>query len=536
MRESARPRPSNAHGARVPVALTLALAAACTQQGADTDPAKSTEGGAVSDASTSAATTTESTSAGTDSAGTSGVTSTGEDTTGGYIEPDVWEPGISFPTPREPTRRGLLDRRGLIHAHSVHSHDACDYEPKDERGVPDEECAQDFHRGLCRAQHDFVMLTDHNESFSSTPFTDALLYRAERGDALLEREGQPVANMISCAEVDAGAATEIRPLVLAGCESGTMPVALAGHVSDDEAERAAIYGSDSADSIAALKAGGAVVLVAHTEDYTPAQLIETPLDGFEMYNLHANLMLNLGKAAVLVAKVEQGDPGLPHPALALLPIITEDPAYLDTWSMTLAAGARRVTTMGTDCHRNTFPQLMADGDRVDSYERMMRWFSNHLLVEPGPENTFDERQLRDALAAGRLYGAFELLGFPVGFDFHALEADALTREIGGESSLASAPALRVTAPTLYKLDPAATRPLLTLRLLRATAEGWEEVATASADEGAPLDLEHTPDQPGAYRAEVRMTPRHLAGYVGEYSDLLTGDFVWIYSNPIYIVE
>ena len=33
-----------------------------------------------------------------------------------------------------------------------------------------------------------------------------------------------------------------------------------------------------------------MILVAHTEDWTVDQLVNLPLDGFEMYNIHANLL------------------------------------------------------------------------------------------------------------------------------------------------------------------------------------------------------------------------------------------------------
>jgi hypothetical protein len=449
------------------------------------------------------------------------------------MEADVWAPGITFPTPREPGPRGLLDRRGLIHAHSVYSHDACDGAPVDDDGVRDEQCFQDFHRGLCRTQHDFVMLTDHRESFADIEYPETVLYRADRGDETVSRGGVAVANWAACADVDGGAATDITPLIMAGCEGATMPVGLAGHVSADKGERATIYGEVTPASIEALRAGGAVTLVSHTEDWTVEQLTELPLDGFEMYNLHANLFLNLGEAAVLIATAEQGGEGLPHPSLLLLPIMSEDPIYLDTWSAVLATGAHRVTTMGTDCHRNTFTQELADGQRVDSYERMMKWFSNHLLVRPGNDGRWDDQDLKDALASGRLYGVFEVLGYPRGFDFHALEGES-AREMGDTLSLAAGATFKVVAPDLYKLDPAVPRPDLVIRLLRASAEGWQEVATEQGAEGAGLTLTHTPTEPGAYRAEVRIIPRHLAPYVGEFSELLEEDFVWIYSNPIYV--
>ena len=50
------------------------------------------------------------------------------------------------------------------------------------------------------------------------------------------------------------------------------------------------YTDSSSTAIARHKSAGAVVLVAHTEDWTPEQLTTLPLDGFEMYNLHANTL------------------------------------------------------------------------------------------------------------------------------------------------------------------------------------------------------------------------------------------------------
>ncbi|MCC6334833.1 MAG: hypothetical protein IT380_12715 [Myxococcales bacterium] len=76
--------------------------------------------------------------------------------------PDVakgaWKPGVVFQTAREVNARGFLDRKGLIHAHSVNSHDACDGEPRVDGGI-NEPCFGDFRRDLCRAKHDFVFLT-----------------------------------------------------------------------------------------------------------------------------------------------------------------------------------------------------------------------------------------------------------------------------------------------------------------------------------------------------------------------------------------
>lgn len=428
-----------------------------------------------------------------------------------------WSPDDKLASLAEPSGRGLLDRRGLIHAHSVYSHDACDGEPREnETGPINQACFDDFRSGLCATRHDFVMLTDHRGSFSDTEYPDVLLYRSDLGDTLVERSNVATANWLACPEQDPA-------LVLAGCESATMPVGLEGHV----ATRGEAYGSATPEAIQTFKDQGAVALVQHTEDFSVDQLVDLPIDGFEMYNLHANTFRGAGEALALLNNLDTPE-WLPHPDLVLLPIFSEDPRYLERWAGALARGARRVTTMGTDCHRNTFQQELPDGERIDSYRRMMGWFSNHLLIVPEADGSWDDRHLKEALRAGRLYGAFEVLGYPEGFDFHALEGDAI-REMGSEVSLAAGSQLVVQAPRVRELG-SSPAPELTLRVLLARETSWELVAEGDGT------LEVSPSEPGAYRAEVRMRPRHLEGLLGSYTDLVDRDFVWIYSNPIYVTD
>ena len=135
----------------------------------------------------------------------------------------VWSPGVMYPS--EPTTfRGHLDVRGLIHAHSVFSHDACDGEPIDDAGVRDPVCFEDFRRGLCQTKHDFVFLTDHRDSFNDIEFPEALLFREELGDSLIKHDGLPTANLAAC---DDGRTT----LIMAGSEAGMMPVGLEKHAA-----------------------------------------------------------------------------------------------------------------------------------------------------------------------------------------------------------------------------------------------------------------------------------------------------------------
>jgi hypothetical protein len=437
--------------------------------------------------------------------------------------PTGWKPDDVEPSIRDAAPRGFLDLRGLIHAHSVYSHDACDGEPRDPvTDAINQPCFDDFRRDLCKVGHDFVMLTDHNESFGRSEYPDTLLYRADRGDQLVTRAGGPVANWAAC---EGGGAA---PLILGGTESGTIAAGLEGHVQGTIEERQGIYGDASAASIDAMKAQGAVSILMHTEDWTVDQITTLPVDGFEMYNLHANLKNQYAEALELLFHVNTPE-DLPHPDLVVLPIFEEDPVYLSTWGSVLASGARRVTTMATDCHRNSLQQKLQDGERVDSYRRMMKWFSNHLLVKPDAEGKWDDRSLKDALRAGRLYGAFEVFGYPIGFDYHAVVSGAV-HEMGEDVSLAGAPELSVALPKIARLDASAEAPRLTIRILRAKAGGWDVVAEGEED------VTFSPKEKGAYRAEVRIVPRHLRGYLSTYSALADKDYPWIYTNAIYVVE
>ncbi|HYD48024.1 MAG TPA: hypothetical protein VEB21_06745 [Terriglobales bacterium] len=436
----------------------------------------------------------------------------------------VWRPSVSLPSLPEANARGLLDRRGLIHTHSYFSHDACDNMPVKD-GVRDEVCFGDLRRGICQTRHDYIMFTDHPSDFRFAEFPDTLMYRADRGDELVERNDRPVASWSGCPD------SEQRTLIMAGSESGNvMPVGLEQHVAATPEEREAVYGSASDEAAQILRANGAVVLLAHTEDRSVEELLSRDIDGFEMYNIHANLLLPqaTGMAVRLLFRLDQKDPGLAHPDLALLYLISEDPRYLSRWGSVLAAGKHIVTTQGTDAHRNTLPVLMQDGERVDSFRRLMLWFSNHLLIRPEQDGSWDDRHLKEALKQGRLYGAFEILGYPRGFDYHASAGEQIA-EMGDEIALSSNPTLKVAAPEVRGLDRSAPAPELEVRLLRAIEGGFEEVASG------PADIEFTPTVAGAYRAEVRMVPHHLRDFMStDAASLLGHDYVWIYSNAIYV--
>jgi hypothetical protein len=299
-----------------------------------------------------------------------------------------------------------------------------------------------------------------------------------------------------------------------------MPVGLEHHVGTTPGERD-VYGEKTSAAITTTKGAGAVVIAAHTEDWTADELSNLPLDGFEMFNIHANAISGASALVGLLGKLDDEGVRLPHPNLAFVSVVNEDPKYVGTWGTVLARGAKRVTTMGSDCHRNTFRNILADGDRIDSYRRVMGWFSNHLLVQATPGGTWDDLVLKEALRSGRLYGVFDMLGSPIGFEFYSGAS-----EMGAEVAVGAT--LHVSVPRLERPDPKVDAPVVTARLLRAKDGGWDVVATSEAAIDAIADVA------GAYRAEIRMKPRHLKPYLGDEAPIAESDLVWVYSNAIYV--
>lgn len=432
--------------------------------------------------------------------------------------PAVWQPGTAVRLDRVPNARGYVELRGLVHVHSVYSHDACDGQPHDDAGVRNQTCLEDFRRGVCQTQDDFFFLTDHGNSFAVNEFPQVLLFDASRGDVLVQRTGGPTANWLACPG-------STPALIMAGTETGTMPVGLEGH-----ATQRSLYGDVDNTALDTFHALGGITLVPHIEDWTVDQLSDLHLDGFEMFNLHRNAVKNAGVAADLVLNhVDKGLlDGLMHPDLFFAAFNLDDELYMSRWGTVVARGHHRVTTMGTDCHRNTFPQLLQDGERIDSYRRMMSAFSNHLLIKPKADGTWADVELKEALKAGRNFGVFEFLGFAEGFDFVAMEGQT-TREVGQTATLANGVTLKVVMPKVKDLDPAVEAPALKLQLLKAREGGWDEVAAITQG-----TLTFPVTQPGAYRVEVRMVPRHLKNFAGTRRGFFTAERPWVMTSALYV--
>lgn len=415
-------------------------------------------------------------------------------------------------------RRGRTIARSIIHLHSPLSHDACDGEGWVDGALADAACLTHFRDAMCALRLDAVMMSDHVPHLDEVDFADALWIMD--GDEPVMDGADIIANRMLCPDGH-------RVLLTVGSENALMPLALSRHVADrsDLDVLRALYEGDDAVSTAAFRAAGGLVWQAHTEGRTLEQLRAADLDGTELYNLHANLdprirVDDLGLEATPylpnLLDFTRAQLRLP-PDLAVLSFMEVNQVSLDRWDTLLAEGLRVAGSGGCDAHENTFPMPLADGERADSYRRMMYWIGNHLLVD---EPTIDG--VRDALGSLRFYVVSEVFGPPLGFDF---TADG-TIEMGQDAPLGST--LRVTMPRLPDDWPREPAPILTARLLRSAAGGAVEVASGDGD------LVYAATEAGAYRVEIRMIPEHMRPELGNRADRLIHEVVWVYSNPIFV--
>ncbi|MGH7543709.1 MAG: hypothetical protein ACREK7_07185 [Gemmatimonadota bacterium] len=414
--------------------------------------------------------------------------------------------------------RGWLPRRAIVHVHSVYSNDACDEAAQDEFERTNEPCLERFRRALCQARVDAAFLTEHDRWLVRADSLDeALLFRA--GDRPLTVEGRVVANRLPCGTV-----------LFAGAENVLMPVAFDSLPGGSREDRRAFYDAQGPDATEAFHRYGAVVLMPHPESAPLERIAALRPDGIEIYNPHSNFapkhrraqgLSRLGAFFGLAPFVLRLTGA--HPDLALLSIFHANHAAIDRWDALLTQ--RMVFGFGaSDAHENALPIDLADGDRGDSYFRMLPWVTNALLVEPpaGPV------AVEDALRRGRFYTVLEAWGTPSGFDFHvrgqrgAVEMGRTVRFVPGQRLIVRRPVVHGRAATLPE-------PELRVRIYRI--EGRSR--TLIAESGGSLDL--PVPGPGAYRVEVGIVPRHLSPYLGDGDGYDLPELPWIYSNPVQVL-
>jgi len=425
----------------------------------------------------------------------------------------VWNPRLPA-TADLVAPRGQAWVRAAIHLHSPYSHDACDGQGWSPEGL-DQACHQAMYEGLCATRIDLALLTDHPDHGDTVPLVD----RFPDGAESVQLDGAWWGMRASCGD------DPHTTLVQAGFEDTLMPVGLRTEVSADPVTRHDLLNRDDADAVSAMQGAGGRVFLAHTEGRERDDLVrlqDLGLHAIEAFNVHAafapdiraeDLGLDATGWATAIGPFVTGAPGL-EPDLLFLPILETQVPSLAHWDALLARGPM-MATFGSDAHENVLPTLMADGERVDGYRRVLRMGTTWLLA---PERS--PAGVEAALDARRAFVVFELLGTPAGLDLHLDTEGGAVVEVGGEGGRGT---LVVGCPTLAAGSPRGeVEPAIRVDVLKdgvVWAQGCGE---------------HTVG-PGVYRVEIHQRPDHLAPFLGEDPSSLLRYTPWVYTGAIRVV-
>lgn len=469
--------------------------------------------------------------------------------------------------------------RTVLHVHSAISHDACDGHSRQGGTLAtfDHVCLAQLKAALCADHIDVALLTDHPAYMQVQTMQDDLLYTGGGEQLVLDASGAPVANRIPC-----GGGRSV--LVSPGYEAPhTMPIGLMRPLSDPALYSTLFDDNQSAQAkkqlIDAIHAAGGLAFSVHSEEpeLSAAGIAALGTDGMEWYNVHGNLLTLFGRnligGNVDLAHLRTLFDSLGH----LEPFLMGGPAAADLVLLDFLASAypeagtakyydvlaqRRIAgVLGNDVHQNVavaplckgalaaavckqaakaYPNLLtqflvagsltlSDGERVDSYARVLRWLNNRVLV-----HDLSVDSVRDALAHGRSYGVFAVFGEPGAF---AVWADTHSGQIDlGGQGVAAGATLHIRLPDLpaAELGPgwdaaaAATADVHTV-LYRVTPAG-KSLAAEWHGTGAQVDLPIP--GPGSYAVEVLITPHHLTALLGPAASYAGHEYRWILANAI----
>ena len=423
--------------------------------------------------------------------------------------------------------RGLRVTRVLTHFHSPYSNDACDKNGIVD-GVLNATCLANLRNALCTNRVDFLFLSDHPSRMVDYEMNALLLL--EGADSVISGPNGPYGNQMS------GCSNGTRPVITVGFEGNIIALGMNKHIEATPVDRAATYGGEGSALSSRLKTeADALVVVPHTENKTIAWITDLNPDAIEIYNFHANLD----------PKIRHKDLGLPpferipwilaylldpwntlNADFSFMSFLEVHPVYSQKWNELVTTGHKVTGLLGTDSHENVFKQKASDGERLDGHRRIARMMSNHVLV-----STVSIDGVKAAIRAGRVFGVFEGLGSPVGMDFYAV-AGATTVGVGGTLNLSGGSAtITVQAPTLHASSPQdGDDPIIELQLKRLNTDGSETLLTSTRG----TNLSYSASAAGAYRAEVRIQPNHLEGFLGDFSELKDKFYPWIIANPLYL--
>lgn len=444
--------------------------------------------------------------------------------TGGHDGAPTWPDSLP-PAAEFGARRGWTPVRAILHVHSVFSYDACDKNPQDMAEKPNEPCRNRFRAALCKSRVDAAFLTEHDRFLvRADSIAEALSLGGDDQPVLVD--GRVVASQLACGTV-----------LYPGAENALMPIGLDSLPRGTREERRLFYDADGFAAADDFRNYGAVVLLSHTEDVLLSKIEASGPDAIEIVNPHATFaprhrraqgLSRLGAFLQLMPFLLRQTPA--HPDLAYLAFFRPNEVALGKWDRLLAN--RMVFGFGaSDAHENSVPWNFSDGDRGDSYERMIPWVTNVVFVPTGASTTGAERAtaIEDAIRAGHFFAVVEAWGTPSGFDFR-IEGRHGVAEMGSTIGFRDSLRLVAVAPTVAGLGENRTTGRIAMQLYRIDAMGVRELVAESTDRiNAPVV------KPGTYRVEVTIEPRHLAPYLGIHARELIREIDWIYSNPIRVV-
>ncbi|NUN12152.1 MAG: hypothetical protein HUU55_00795 [Myxococcales bacterium] len=473
------------------------------------------------------------------------------------------------PPPLE--QRGFMAVRAAIHVHSAYSHDGCDGDGLLEDGTAKPECIDNIRHGICVSRLNYVLMTDHPANMRDYPFEKLVFYDPTAGDELVWDDNERAwANRLMCPD-------GVTKIVTVGFEgTHTMAVGLKRHLVPKEMHSISIKDETTPEDlqavVAEVHAAGGLQLIAHSEqdDLSAEVLISLPIDGMEMYNVHANFNSALEKKPERLFLLEpyfDPAPGGPDPDLAALLLLDVFPTpSLDKWRTVV--GAKQTTgVIGSDVHENVNvsgycdpggsieglcdalgadvpyvlaalkkggPVIMEDGERLDSYRRVFHWLHNRLLVtefEPGAD--------QEAIVAGRNIAVFEVLGDPAGLDVVAQTTDGIWHEIGSRVPRSGNPILwiqvppsPVPTPGVAWADAQMDAAELTVTIWHLT-EGKEPAKVWESTQWGE-QIHYAMEEVGAYQVELTMRPKHLLPWLTPNDDLAESTYRWAEVNPIYV--
>ncbi len=422
--------------------------------------------------------------------------------------------------------RGYRIARIITHLHSPYSYDACDQEGLID-GKPNSTCLTHLRDALCKNRIDFAFFSDHPDNQSFHSIQELLL--AREGDILLYKNGRPYANQLPSCQ---GGVT---PILMTGFESKLMALGMERHFPGSGSDLNSLYASDTVDFRSKLDSySNALVVIPHTESRTLKQIEAIQPDAIEIYNIHANLDPKIRKqwlgtpAFGTVANILTYiiDPyNKLNPDFIFLGFFELSSIYAHTWNQLIQDDYRITGLIGTDAHENFLSQILSDGERIDSFRRILRFVSNHFLV-----TSMDPDAAKAAIRRGRGWAVFEGFGSPQDMDFFATTTGQ-TIGVGDSGQISDSAVITLKTPSLSsETSQGPESPDIRAVIKRVIAGGDSEVVATS--EGGPIS--YTTTTTGAYRAEISIRPKHIREFLDTFSDLADQYYPWIITNHIYL--